>query len=217
MLYVLYWSHVSPCTTLAMNDFHCHHCHCHCHCHYHVRKSGPLVHCCDADISGYTMLSWIITSPCHYQYHVILHTYWKRMLSMMLKSNTIYFCHDDVIEWKHLPRYWSFVWEFTGPRWIPLTKASDAELLCFLDLCMNKKVEKNNRHAGDLRRHRAHYDVTVMVITSDIDGLLCDTHIYPSMISRHSNKRSYYFENDLSMTVLRITLNILCISSLIYI
>ena len=35
-----------------------------------------------------------------------------------------------------------------GELWIPRTKASDAELL--------------NREAGDLRRYRAHYDVTVM-------------------------------------------------------
>ena len=40
--------------------------------------------------------------------------------------------HYDVIQWKHFPRYW-FLWgEFTGHRWIPLTKASDAELGCFL-------------------------------------------------------------------------------------
>ena len=41
--------------------------------------------------------------------------------------------HDDVIKWKYFPRYWPFVCgEFTGPRWIPRTKASDAELWCFL-------------------------------------------------------------------------------------
>ena len=39
--------------------------------------------------------------------------------------------HDDVIKWKHFPRYWLFG-ESTGDRWIPLTKASDAELWCFL-------------------------------------------------------------------------------------
>ena len=37
--------------------------------------------------------------------------------------------------WRHqmetFPRYWPFVWEFTGHRWIP-TKASDAEFWCFL-------------------------------------------------------------------------------------
>ena len=39
--------------------------------------------------------------------------------------------HGDVIKWKHFPRYWPFVREFTGPRWITRTKASDAELWCF--------------------------------------------------------------------------------------
>ena len=32
--------------------------------------------------------------------------------------------------------------EFTGLRWIPLTKASDAELWYFLDLCPNKRLSK---------------------------------------------------------------------------
>ena len=38
--------------------------------------------------------------------------------------------HDDVIKWKHFPRYWPFVRGIH--RWIPLTKASDAHLWCFL-------------------------------------------------------------------------------------
>ena len=33
--------------------------------------------------------------------------------------------HDDVIKWKHFPRWWPFV------RWIPRTKANGAELWCF--------------------------------------------------------------------------------------
>ena len=33
---------------------------------------------------------------------------------------------DDVIKWKHFPRNWPFL------RWIPRTKASDAELRCYL-------------------------------------------------------------------------------------
>ena len=32
--------------------------------------------------------------------------------------------------------------EFTGPRWIPRTKASDAELWCFFDLRLNKRLSK---------------------------------------------------------------------------
>ena len=50
--------------------------------------------------------------------------------------------------------------EFTGHRWIPRTKASDAEIWCFLCVWINGWV--NNREAGDLRRYRAHYEVTVM-------------------------------------------------------
>ena len=35
--------------------------------------------------------------------------------------------------------------EFTGHRWIPLTKASDAELWCFFDLRLNKRLSKQSR------------------------------------------------------------------------
>ena len=52
--------------------------------------------------------------------------------------------------------------ELTGHRWIPLTKASDAELWCFLWSAPWINGWVNNREAGDLRCHRAHYDVIVM-------------------------------------------------------
>ena len=52
--------------------------------------------------------------------------------------------------------------EFTGHRWIPLTKASDAELWCFLWPASRVNGWVNNREAGDLGHHRAHYDVIVM-------------------------------------------------------
>ena len=51
--------------------------------------------------------------------------------------------------------------ESTGPRWIPLTKAIDAELKCFFDLRLNN-AWTNNLDAGDLRRHHTQYDVIVM-------------------------------------------------------
>ena len=53
--------------------------------------------------------------------------------------------------------------KFTGHRWIPLTKASDAGLWCFLWSATWINGWVNNREAGDLSRHRAHYDVTVML------------------------------------------------------
>ena len=52
--------------------------------------------------------------------------------------------------------------EFTGHRWIPLPKASEAELWCFLWSVPWITGWVNDREAGDLRRHRAHYDIIVM-------------------------------------------------------
>ena len=40
--------------------------------------------------------------------------------------------HDDVIKWKHVPRNRPFVRGIHRSWWIPHTKASDAELWCFL-------------------------------------------------------------------------------------
>ena len=54
--------------------------------------------------------------------------------------------------------------EYTVYRWIPRTKASDTELLVFSLVCAWINGGVNNREAGDLRRHRAHYDVIVMHI-----------------------------------------------------
>ena len=44
--------------------------------------------------------------------------------------------------------------EFTGKRWIRLTKASDAEIW-FFHLRLNKRLSKQSKR-GDSRRHRAH-------------------------------------------------------------
>ena len=67
--------------------------------------------------------------------------------------------HDDVIKWKHFPRYWPFVRAIHRSRGIPRTKASDAEL-SLISAWINGWV--NNREAGDLRRNRTRYDVIVM-------------------------------------------------------
>ena len=57
--------------------------------------------------------------------------------------------------------------EFTGHRWIPLTvKASGAELWCFLWFAPWINGWESNREARYLRRHRAHYDVIVMPIST---------------------------------------------------
>ena len=52
--------------------------------------------------------------------------------------------------------------EFAGHRWIPYTKASDAEFWCFLWSAPWINCWVNNRKADNLRRQYAHYDITVM-------------------------------------------------------
>ena len=58
--------------------------------------------------------------------------------------------------------------EFAGHRWIPRTKASDAEFWCFIWSTPEQTVEQNNGDAGDLRRHRANYDIVMIDITQRI-------------------------------------------------
>ena len=68
---------------------------------------------------------------------------------------------NDAIKWKHFPRYWSFV---QGIHRSPVNSAHKGQccgVLMFSLICLNKRL-KNNREAGDLRRHCAHYDVIVM-------------------------------------------------------
>ena len=51
--------------------------------------------------------------------------------------------------------------EFTGHRWIPLTKASDADLWCFLWSAPWINGWVNNHEAGDLRCHHASCDIVI--------------------------------------------------------
>ena len=54
--------------------------------------------------------------------------------------------------------------EFTGPGELPAQRPVTRSFDVFFDLCLNNGWVKN-REAGDLRRHRAHYDVIVMMDT----------------------------------------------------
>ena len=73
--------------------------------------------------------------------------------------------------------------EFTGHRWIPRIMANDAELLMFSLICTWLHGWVNNHEAGDLRRHYAHYDVTVMITFQPVS---CNS------ISHHSSTLKYH-------------------------
>ena len=59
--------------------------------------------------------------------------------------SAVFLLDDGVIKWKHFPRYWPFVWGIHRSRWIPRTKASDAELWSFFHLHLNKRLSKRPR------------------------------------------------------------------------
>ena len=68
----------------------------------------------------------------------------------------------DVIKWKHFPRYWPFV---HGINWSPVNSPHKDQLrvaLMFSLICAWINGWVNNDEAGDLRRHSARYDVTVI-------------------------------------------------------
>ena len=69
--------------------------------------------------------------------------------------------HDDVIKWKRFPRYWPFVW---GIHRSPVNSPHKGQwrgALMFSLICAWTNGWVNNRNSGDLRRHHAHYDLTV--------------------------------------------------------
>ena len=70
--------------------------------------------------------------------------------------------HDDVIKWKHLPRHWPFVLGIVRSPINSPHKGQWRGALKFSFICARINGWVNNREAGDLRRHRAHYDVIVM-------------------------------------------------------
>ena len=85
--------------------------------------------------------------------------------------------HDDVIKWNHFPHYWPIV---RGIHRSPVNSPRKDHwhgALMFSLLCAWISGWVNNRKAGDLRLHRAHYDVTVMNIV--IAGGLLPCHMKP--------------------------------------
>ena len=72
--------------------------------------------------------------------------------------------HDDVIEWKHFPRYWPVMQVIHRSPMNSPHKGEWRGVLVFSLISVWKNGWVNNQYAGDLRRHRAHYDVTDKVM-----------------------------------------------------
>ena len=89
--------------------------------------------------------------------------------------------HDDVIKWKHFPRYLPFVW---GIHRSPVNSPHKGQwrgTLVFPLICAWINGWVNNRKAGDLRRHHAHYDVIVMKEPKDQRSWCCYVLVLPGI------------------------------------
>ena len=89
--------------------------------------------------------------------------WWFEKLSYSLwRHHNVWTSHDDVIKWKHFPRYWPFVREIHRSPMNSPHKGQWRGALMYSLICAWINGWVNNRETGDLRRNRAHYDVNVM-------------------------------------------------------
>ena len=88
--------------------------------------------------------------------------------------------HDDVIKWKHIPRYWPFL---RGIHRSPVNSPHKGQWrgpLMFTLVCVWINDWVNNREAVDLRCYRTHYDVTLMLC-------LIYARLFPADTSRNND------------------------------
>ena len=107
-----------------------------------------------------TRRRWFETQSCSLWRHCNVGN--ESVLSNTVEFHIIAPQHDDVIKWKHFPRYWPFV---RGIHRFPVNsphKGQRRGALMFSLICVWINGWVNDREAGDLRRYHAHYDVTVM-------------------------------------------------------
>ena len=105
----------------------------------------------------YTFPSWISNEKCQLTVHIKKNI--PKRTDYMFYTFSIY---GDVIKWEQFPRYWPFV---RGIHRSPVNSPHKGQwretvMFSWIYAWINGWVK--NREAGDLRRHRAHYDVIVM-------------------------------------------------------
>ena len=87
-----------------------------------------------------------------------------RITPVNIESWILPWDHDDVTKWKHFPGYWPFVRRIHRSLVNSPHKGQWRGVLMFSLSCAWINDWVNNREAGGLKRHRAHYDVIVMDI-----------------------------------------------------
>ena len=90
------------------------------------------------------------------------------LVNIVLDIISLKLRHDDVIKWKHFPRYWPFAREiYRSPVNRP-HKCQWRGALMFSLTCVWINSWVISHEAGDLRRYRAHYDVIIMMFSVNL-------------------------------------------------
>ena len=104
--------------------------------------------------------------------------------------------HDDVIKWKHFPRYWPFVRGIHRPPVNSPHKGQWRGALMFSLICIRINGLVNNGGAGDLIRYRVHYDVIVMHKIYLIFFLFQEPDWHPNSIHREEWIRCHGYRGE---------------------
>ena len=114
-------------------------------------------------------MAWCLIAPRHnlnQRWRIIYEVVWHSAggdISKYQPPKCLFFnLNDDVIKWKHFQRYWPFVRRNHRSAVVSLHKGQLRGALIFSLICAWTNSLANNRDAGDLRRHRGHYNVIVM-------------------------------------------------------
>ena len=104
---------------------------------------------------------------CHwYQFSYTVPPEWVRWVPIAMRGcgaiAGITWWMDDVMKWKHFPRYRPFVRGIHRSSVNSPYKGQRRRALMFSLICIWINGWGNNREAGDLTRYRAHYDVIIM-------------------------------------------------------
>ena len=104
--------------------------------------------------------------------------------------------HSDVIKWKHFPLYWSFVRRIYGSPVDSPYKGKLRGALMFSLIYASTNGWANDQGAGDARRHRTCYDVTVMKQFSAYWHACCDAILVMNNHIHHKRPSSPKITNN---------------------
>ena len=132
---------------------------------------------------SYTTLSQFQTTQIHntlaFNNTIVLCRLNHRRLTSVIQVGLPPKEHDDVIKWKHFPRYWPFVRGIQVTGEFPEHNGQWRGALTFSLIHTLGNGRVNNGEAGDLRRQRSHYGVTVInIVYSNSLHSYCDFYSF---------------------------------------